>query len=62
MTETPGDYLDQKPLSGGGPAGSCDTGSDHPSAGPVDRPAGADDTGVPPDVVPDPEDGAAPDR
>jgi hypothetical protein len=59
MTETPGDYLDQEPQSERGPMGSRDTGSDRPSAGPVDRPAGvADaeaDTSVQPEEPQDPD-------
>jgi hypothetical protein len=44
MSETPGQYLDAEPQSERGAMGSRDTGSDEPSGGPVDRPAGkADD-------------------
>ena len=45
MSQTPGEHLDEEPQSERGPVGSRDTGSDQPSAGPADRPAGtADDT------------------
>ena len=40
MTETPGEHLDEEPQSERGPMGSRDTGSDEPSGGPADRPAG----------------------
>ena len=40
MTETPGEQLTEEPQSERGPMGSRDTGSDEPSGGPVDRPAG----------------------
>jgi hypothetical protein len=59
VTETPGDYLDYEPQSERGPMGSRDTGSDMPSAGPADRPAGvADaeaDTSVQPDTAQNPD-------
>jgi hypothetical protein len=40
MTETPGAHLEEEPQSERGAMGSRDTGSDEPSAGPTDRPAG----------------------
>jgi hypothetical protein len=40
MTETPGAHLEEEPQSERGPMGSRDTGSDEPSGGPADRPAG----------------------
>ena len=52
MTETPGEHLDEEPQAERGAMGSRDTGSDEPSGGPVDRPAGTadadDDTTVNP--------------
>ena len=45
MTETPGEQLTEEPQSERGPMGSRDTGSDQPSAGPADRPAGQADDG-----------------
>jgi hypothetical protein len=58
MTETPGQHLEEEPQEERGPVGSRDTGSDEPSGGPVDRPAGvadADaDTGVKPETPQDP--------
>lgn len=62
MSETPGRHLDEEPQEERGPKGSRDTGSDEPSAGPADRPAGGadtdSDTGVRPST---PQDPAAPD-
>ena len=43
MSETPGEHLGEEPQQERGPAGSRDTGSDKPSGGPVDRPAGTAD-------------------
>jgi hypothetical protein len=40
MTETPGQHLEEEPQEERGPRGTRDTGSDEPSGGPVDRPAG----------------------
>jgi hypothetical protein len=40
MTDTPGAHLEEEPQSERGPMGSRDTGSDEPSGGPTDRPAG----------------------
>ena len=59
MSEKPGAQLDEEPQEERGPQGSRDTGSDEPSGGPVDRPAGeADedsDTSVQPQEAQDPE-------
>lgn len=45
MSQQPGEHLAEEPQEERGPRGSRDTGSDEPSGGPVDRPAGtADDT------------------
>lgn len=43
MSEPPTDHLDEEPQSERGPMGSRDTGSDEPSGGPADRPAGVSD-------------------
>ncbi|MGI8899366.1 MAG: hypothetical protein ACR2HA_00280 [Nocardioides sp.] len=43
MSEQPGEQLDEEPQHDRGPEGSRDTGSDAPSGGPVDRPAGRAD-------------------
>ena len=43
MSETPGEHLDEEPQEERGPVGSRDTGSDEPSGGPADRPAGTSD-------------------
>jgi len=43
MSETPGQHLSEEPQEERGPRGSRDTGSDEPSGGPVDRPAGSAD-------------------
>jgi hypothetical protein len=43
MTDTPGEHLEEEPQEERGPVGSRDTGSDEPSGGPVDRPAGGAD-------------------
>lgn len=52
MTDVPGEQLDEESQDERGPTGSRDTGSDEPSGGPVDRPAGGsgeqDDTTVDP--------------
>jgi hypothetical protein len=59
MSETPGASLEPEPQEERGPQGSRDTGSDEPSGGPVDRPAGtADaeaDTSVKPEAAQDPD-------
>jgi hypothetical protein len=58
MTDTPGQHIDEEPQEERGPRGSRDTGSDEPSGGPVDRPAGtadaASDTAVKPEAPQDP--------
>ncbi len=43
MTDVPGEQLDEESQDERGPSGSRDTGSDEPSGGPVDRPAGGSD-------------------
>ena len=43
MTETPGQHVEEEPQEERGPVGSRDTGSDEPSGGPADRPAGTAD-------------------
>ena len=43
MSDLPGQHLDEEPQEERGPMGSRDTGSDEPSGGPVDRPAGTAD-------------------
>jgi hypothetical protein len=40
MTDTPAEHLEEEPQAERGPMGSRDTGSDEPSGGPADRPAG----------------------
>ena len=40
MSDMPGEDLEEEPQAERGPRGSRDTGSDEPSGGPVDRPAG----------------------
>lgn len=54
MSETPGQHLEEEPQEERGPRGSRDTGSDKPSGGPADRPAGDTDTSVQPDTPRDP--------
>jgi len=50
MSDQPSEHLEEEPQDERGPAGARDTGSDEPSGGPVDRPAGGSaadsDTGV----------------
>lgn len=41
--DVPGEYLEEEPQEVRGEMGSRDTGSDEPSGGPVDRPAGTSD-------------------
>jgi hypothetical protein len=59
MSQLPGEHLEEEPQEERGPQGSRDTGSDEPSGGPVDRPAGdADpdaDTSVLPQTSQDPD-------
>jgi hypothetical protein len=61
MSDVPGEYLEEEPQEERGPVGSRDTGSDEPSGGPVDRPAGVADADADTSVKPDtPQDPAAP--
>lgn len=59
MSETPGEQLDEEPQEERGAEGSRDTGSEEPSGGPVDRPAGSADeeadTSIKPQEAQDPE-------
>ena len=59
MSEKPGEHLEEEPQEQRGPAGSRDTGSDEPSGGPVDRPAGTSDdesdTSIQPQGAQDPD-------
>ncbi|MGI8985576.1 MAG: hypothetical protein ACR2GM_02050 [Nocardioidaceae bacterium] len=57
MTDIPGEQLDEEPQHERGPAGSRDTGSDEPSGGPVDRPAGGSDQQADTSVAPQQSDG-----
>ena len=43
MSDQPAKHVREEPQEERGPAGSRDTGSDEPSGGPVDRPAGTAD-------------------
>ena len=43
MTDVPGEQLQEEPQEERGAPGSRDTGSDQPSGGPADRPAGTSD-------------------
>ena len=43
MSDVPGEHLEEEPQEERGPMGSRDTGSDEPSGGPADRPAGGAD-------------------
>jgi hypothetical protein len=43
MSDEPGEHLEEEPQAERGAQGSRDTGSDEPSGGPVDRPAGKSD-------------------
>jgi len=43
MSEQSGKHLEEEPQEERGPEGSRDTGSDEPSGGPTDRPAGTSD-------------------
>lgn len=45
MSDEPGAHLEVEPQAERGATGSRDTGSDQPSGGPVDRPAGTADEG-----------------
>jgi hypothetical protein len=59
MSEQPGAHLDEEPQEERGPMGARDTGSDEPSGGPVDRPAGTadeeSDTAIQPQEAQDPD-------
>jgi hypothetical protein len=59
MSEQPGEHLDEEPQEERGPKGARDTGSDEPSGGPADRPAGTadekSDTSVQPQEAQDPD-------
>ena len=59
MSDQPGEQLEEEPQAARGPEGSRDTGSDEPSGGPVDRPAGSadedDDTSIDPQETQHPE-------
>ena len=59
MSEKPGEHLDEEPQEERGPKGARDTGSDEPSGGPADRPAGTadekSDTSVQPQEAQDPD-------
>lgn len=59
MSEQPGEHLDEEPQEERGPKGARDTGSDGPSGGPADRPAGTadekSDTSVQPQEAQDPD-------
>ena len=59
MSESPGEHLTEEPQEERGPRGSRDTGSDGPSGGPADRPAGTadeqSDTSVKPQQSHDPD-------
>ena len=62
MSETPGQHLQEEPQEERGPMGSRDTGSDQPSGGPADRPAGVADAESDSRVKPEaPQHPAAPD-
>ena len=53
MSETPGQHLQEEPQEERGPMGSRDTGSDEPSGGPADRPAGVSDADADSSVKPE---------
>ena len=53
MSDMPGEDLEEEPQAERGPRGSRDTGSDEPSGGPVDRPAGTADEETDTSVKPD---------
>jgi hypothetical protein len=52
--QAPGQHLEEEPQEARGPMGSRDTGSDEPSGGPVDRPAGSADETADTSVTPQP--------
>ncbi len=59
MSDQPGEHLEEEPQEERGPQGSRETGSDEPSGGPVDRPAGTaddeSDTSIQPQEAQDPD-------
>lgn len=59
MSDQPGEQLDEEPQAERGREGSRDTGSDEPSGGPVERPAGTadeeSDTSIDPQETQHPE-------
>jgi hypothetical protein len=61
MSEKPGEQLEEEQQEERGPQGSRDTGSDEPSGGPVDRPAGKADDESRPDTSVDPDEATDPD-
>jgi hypothetical protein len=61
MSDEPGKHLEPEPQEERGPTGSRDTGSDEPSGGPVDRPAGTSDEGSDTSVEPQGAQPRAPD-
>ena len=61
MTERPADHLDEEPQHERGAPGSRDTGSDEPSGGPTDRPAGGSDEESDTSVAPQKSGDDAPD-
>lgn len=61
MNDKPGDALEAEPQEERGPEGSRDTGSDEPSGGPVDRPAGKSDEESDTSVDPQSSDRESPD-
>ena len=46
MSDQPGEQLEEEPQEARGALGARDTGSDEPSGGPADRPAGTADKEV----------------
>ncbi len=59
MTDQPGENLEEEAQAERGPMGARDTGSDEPSGGPADRPAGTadekSDTAIQPQEAQDPD-------
>ena len=53
MSEQSGEHLEEEPQEERGPEGSRDTGSDEPSGGPTDRPAGTSDEESDTSIKPD---------
>jgi hypothetical protein len=60
MTDVPGEQLDEEPQDERGAPGSRDAGSDKPSGGPADRPAGTSDEEDVTTVAPQDADDEAP--